>query len=119
MTLSGVWLQKKETGFKKKLKLNSKNKFLISLINLKMQLILKSFKKQHPRRQERLLDSEVVPAKNYTAERVVVREHFQIQSEGTSTTLADILRAERKQAVATAVRNASIVKTVEAIPTTQ
>ena len=79
--------------------------------------ILRSFKKQHPMRQERPLDELGVPADTYTAERKIVREHFRGVLNGTVVDLKELLDAESISAIDDAERNATIVRHAADIPT--
>ena len=78
--------------------------------------ILKTYKKQMPLAQERLLDSSGQYALSYIAERVVVREHFQGCLKESHTVLADVLQLERKAVAQKAVENVEVVRCFESVP---
>ena len=74
----------------------------------KVASILRSFAKYQPRRQERLLDSDGTPAISYTAERVLVRDHFSGVLHGRITLLQDVLNLDRAAAVSNAAKHADV-----------
>ena len=79
--------------------------------------ILKSFKEQHPRRQERIVDELWVPATSCTAEPKVVQEHFRGLLNGSHTSLKAILDKEGATVIDKAEQTATIVRGTADFPT--
>ena len=82
-------------------------------------VILRSFKKQHPARQERLLDCNGLPADSYTCEIEFVRDQFKSALDGQYATLAGLLNVEQAAAVEPAQHFAHVVRSADAVPTRQ